>query len=81
MLRVGGSLVAFVNSSGARLSPHISIQFAHKVVTLVKFFQRVDVISKLLCRQLPIARHAKVLVQVLCQKIAASTCWWDKSYF
>ena len=51
--------------------PQISIQFAHKVVTLVKFFQRMmssrnpwsDINS-----QLPIARHARVFVQARLSK-------------
>ena len=49
--------------------PQISVQFAHKLVGLVTFLQRIDVISKLFwpwvdinC-QLSFARHARVLVQ------------------
>ena len=53
----------------AKNCPQISIQFAHKIVTLVKLCQRIDVTSKLLCpwsgrkSQHPIARHAGVFVQ------------------
>ena len=49
--------------------PQISVQLAHKIVTLVKIFQRVDAILKLFCLwsgihcQLPISRHARVFVQ------------------
>ena len=48
--------------------PLISVQFAHKVVTLVRFFQRVDVISKSLRPwsgmdfQFPITLHARAFV-------------------